>query len=85
MPLMSPQQCQVKPDDCMWTLIDNKIVHITMEKFDNMKWWTSVMQGDPSIDTKKIVPENSKLSDLDGSEPPTFLANGTPPTFGSVL
>merc|ERR1712070_799534 len=57
---------KVKPDDCMWTLVDNKIVQISMEKFDNMKWWTCVVEGDPTIDTKKIVPENSKLSDLDG-------------------
>jgi len=57
---------KVKPDDCMWTLLDNKCVQITLEKFDNMKWWNCVVQGDASIDTKKIVPENSKLSDLDG-------------------
>jgi len=57
---------KVKPDDCMWTLLDNKCVQITLEKFDDMKWWSSVMQGDEGIDTKKIVPENSKLSDLDG-------------------
>lgn len=57
---------KVKPDDCMWTLVDNKIVQISLEKLDGMKWWSCVMQGDPGIDTKKIVPENSKLSDLDG-------------------
>mmetsp|Transcript_43104 Transcript_43104/g.134028 ORF Transcript_43104/g.134028 Transcript_43104/m.134028 type:complete len:126 (-) Transcript_43104:49-426(-) len=57
---------KVKPDDCMWTLIDNKLVQITLEKLDGMKWWSCVMQGDATIDTKKIVPENSKLSDLDG-------------------
>jgi len=57
---------KVKTDDCMWTLLDNKCVQITIEKFDNMKWWSCVMQGDGEIDTKKIVPENSKLSDLDG-------------------
>jgi len=57
---------KLKPDDCMWTLIDNKTVQISMEKFDAMKWWSCVMQGDTGIDTKKIVPENSKLSDLDG-------------------
>merc|ERR1719174_865996 len=57
---------KVKPDDCMWTLVDNKTVQITMEKYDDMKWWNTVMLGDPTIDTKKIVPENSKLSDLDG-------------------
>jgi len=57
---------KVKPDDCMWTLLDNKIVQITLEKLDGMKWWSCVVQGDAEIDTKKIVPENSKLSDLDG-------------------
>jgi len=57
---------KIKPDDTMWTLVDNKVVQITMEKFDNMKWWNCFMDGDVSINTKKIVPENSKLSDLDG-------------------
>lgn len=64
--LQGKLHAKVKTDDCMWTLIDNKIVQITLEKFDNMKWWSCVMVGDPGIDTKKIVPENSKLGDLDG-------------------
>jgi len=57
---------KIKPDDTMWTLIDNKMIQITLEKFDNMKWWNCFVQGDAEINTKKIVPENSKLSDLDG-------------------
>jgi len=64
--LDSKLHSKVKPDDSMWTLVDNKIVQITMEKHDGMKWWTCVCEGDAAIDTKKIVPENSKLSDLDG-------------------
>ncbi|RQX75668.1 nuclear movement family protein [Toxoplasma gondii CAST] len=56
---------KVKPDDCMWTLEDKKVIHLNLEKVDNMRWWSCVVQGDPEIDTKKIVPENSKLSDLD--------------------
>lgn len=57
---------KVKPDDCTWTLIDNKAVQVSLEKHDGMKWWSCVVQGDAEINTKKIVPENSKLGDLDG-------------------
>lgn len=53
----------------MWTLetIDGKkVIQISIEKQDKMKWWDSIVKGEPKINTKKIDPENSKLSDLDG-------------------
>jgi len=57
---------KIKADDTMWLIEDSQLVHITLEKFDGMAWWPTVVKGHPEIDTKKIVPENSKLSDLDG-------------------
>jgi hypothetical protein len=31
-----------------------------------MSWWSTVIEGDLKIDTQKVEPETSKLSDLDG-------------------
>jgi len=55
--------------DHMWTLEtegESKMLVINLTKFKSMNWWSSVIKGDPSIDTKKIQPENSRLDDLDG-------------------
>ena len=60
----------VKPDDCTWTLEDNeehgRCAVLYFEKENQMEWWKCVVQGDEEIDTSKVEPENSNLSDLDG-------------------
>ena len=52
-------------DDSFWTLEDGKDVSIMLQKDNAMEWWKTVIQGDVEIDTTKVQPENSKLSDLD--------------------
>ena len=47
-------------------LEDQKIVLVYLEKLNQQQWWENVLTHHPKIDTKKIVPEQSRLSDLDG-------------------
>jgi hypothetical protein len=47
-------------------LDDNRSVQIHLEKLNKERWWENVLTHHPKIDTKKIEPSNSKLSDLDG-------------------
>ncbi|EKF98764.1 hypothetical protein TCSYLVIO_010327 [Trypanosoma cruzi] len=55
----------VKAEECMWTIEDGSTVVITLTKMNQMEWWKTVIAGDAEIDLQKVVPENSKLDDLD--------------------
>jgi len=78
----APLSDVVKLDDSFWSVGDasvydkelasndatptSRVVEVHLQKGDDMHWWDCVMEGDPKISTKKVEPENSKLSDLDG-------------------
>jgi len=57
-------------DECLWTLVGDKgkkLLNLEIAKFKTYQgWWNCVVKGEPTIDTSKINPEPSKLSDLDG-------------------
>lgn len=53
-------------DDSFWTVEDGNKLVINLQKLNQMEWWDCVCVGDPTIDVKKVQPENSKLDELDG-------------------
>jgi hypothetical protein len=55
----------VKVEDCFWSLEDQKSVSLLLTKQDKMDWWKCLVKGDPEIDTQKVEPDASRLSDLD--------------------
>ena len=55
---------RIARENSTWFL-DKSCLVIHLEKVNKMEWWKSVLLGHDEIDTTKIVPENSKLSDLD--------------------
>ena len=59
----------IHPDESSWTLEttnNKKEISIHLDKVNKMEWWPHIVTSAPKIDTSKITPENSKLSDLDG-------------------
>ena len=62
---------RIHPDDSLWTIEESddgeRSVQLTLLKWRNtQQWWDCLIKGEAPIDTQKINPEPSKLSDLDG-------------------
>ena len=59
----------IHTEDSTWTLSPTKYgkeIVITLAKATGSNWWAHIVTSAPQVDTTKIVPENSQLSDLDG-------------------
>uniref|UniRef100_A0A182JU52 Nuclear migration protein nudC n=1 Tax=Anopheles christyi TaxID=43041 RepID=A0A182JU52_9DIPT len=66
-PVIDGELCsEIKIEDSLWHLEKNTVV-VTVEKINQMNWWDRLVSTDTPINTRKINPESSKLSDLDGS------------------
>lgn len=57
---------KIQTDESTWSVVDQKELSINLEKVNQTEWWPHVVTSAPKIDIRKIQPENSKLSDLDG-------------------
>jgi len=66
---------KITADESLWTLETykgKKMLDINLVKWPKvMHWWDCIIKGHQKINTKKINPETSNISDLDDDLKPT--------------
>jgi len=69
-PLIEGKWCKkINAGESFWSIERSgaqSTLSVTLEKKEGKSWWSCLIEGDTEIDTQKVEPENSKLSDLDG-------------------
>lgn len=57
--------CEVLVEGGFLYAEDDGTLTISLTKSNRMEWWKCVLKGEPEINTQKVEPEASKLTDLD--------------------
>ena len=57
---------RIKCEESTWYLNEGSLCIELTKAGEKEEWWAAVCKGDPEVDTTKLQPEDSQLSDLPG-------------------
>lgn len=56
---------EVVVDECYWNC-DGSAIEITLQKKDRMSWWKTTVEGEPEVNTRKVLTYRTHAAALDG-------------------